>query len=1085
MNEFEWIKATCDPIKKYLNSHFHALTMSSSSYYVHDVFLSFRGEDTRNNITNSLYNALTDLSIKTFMDKNLEKGTKVKPELYRAIEGSRISMVVFSPRYAGSRWCLDELVKIMECHRSNGQLVVPVFYNVDPAHVRHQIGDFGDSYTQLLRKQRWVNHAHVLAEWKTALTEAANFVGWPVKSDNYNVIKNIVQDINRRLDSTSLPITDFPVGLESRARDVIELVKGKSSGVRVIGIWGMGGSGKTTLAKAIFNKSHRDFVGTSFLANIREVWETNGGQTDLQEQLLTDILKLEKMKIHNIELGKAMIKGRLSGTKSLVVLDDVSKDEQLRALCGNRTWIGPESVVIITTRDVRVLNVLKVDHVIKTKKLNESESLELFSWHAFREERPIKDFTELSTNVVAYCGGLPLALEVLGSYLCERTTQEWRSVLSKLEMIPNDRVQEKLRISFDGLRDHMEKGIFLDICCFFIGKNRTYVREILDGCGLHAEIGITVLLERSLIKVEKNNKLGMHDLLRDMGREIVRESSPEEPENQSRLWCQEDVLDVLKEHTGTKAIEGLALNLKRSSKVRFSTKAFEKMKKLRLLQLNGVQLDGDYGYLPKYLRWVYWQGFPLKYTPENFYQGNVVAIDLRHSNLKVVWKEPQVLERLKTLTLSHSRYLTNTPDFSKLPNLEKLILKDCPSLSEVHPSIGDLSNLLLINLKDCVTLSNLPRTLYKLKSVKTLIISGCSKIDILEEDIEQMESMTTLIAKDTAVKQVPFSILRLNIGYISLCGYEGLSSNVFPSLIRSWMSPTLNPLSSIDPFWGMSSSLVSMNMHSNNLVDLPSMLSSLSKLRSVWVQCHSEFQVTQDFRRILDGLSDVNVTELKTSKISKHSLRSFLIGMGSCRQVFNTLSCSISQELTASVSSDFSLPGDNYPCWLTYTDEGNSVLFEVPQVNDYCMKGMVLCVVYSSTPENIAEECLSGVLIVNYTNSFIQIYKRDTVMSLNDEEWQGIVSNLAPQDKVEICVAFQHRLTVKKTTLYLIYGDSVDGKIEPSSGSMIPDKMLLDPDLTKPDLTEPMKLVTMLSNPDQKDTRKNSWFWCNCFAPKN
>ncbi|OIV92323.1 hypothetical protein TanjilG_10533 [Lupinus angustifolius] len=275
-----------------------------------------------------------------------------------------------------------------------------------------------------------------------------------------------------------------------------------------------------------------------------------------------------------------------------------------------------------------------------------------------------------------------------------------------------------------------------------------------------------------------------------------------------------------------------------------------------------------------------------------------------------------------------------------------------------------------------------------------------------------------------------------------------------------------------------------MNMHSNNLVDLPSMLSSLSKLRSVWVQSSSEFQLTQDFRRILDGLSDVNVTELETSKISKHSLRSFLIGMGSCSQVFNTLSSSISQELTANVSSDFSLLGDNYPSWLTYTGEGNSVLFEVPQVNDYCLQGMVLCVAYSSTPENIADECLTGVLIVNNTNSFIQLYKRDTVMSLNDDEWQGIVSSLAPHDKVEIFVSFEHRLTVKKTTLYLIYGDSIDGEMEPSSGSMIPDKMLLDPDLTKPNLTEPMKLVTMLSNLDQKETRKNSWFWCNCFAPK-
>ncbi|KAK7244592.1 hypothetical protein RIF29_39416 [Crotalaria pallida] len=1061
---------------------------SSESYHLYDVFLSFRGEDTRTSFTSSLYSALTDRSINTFMDKNLDKGTKVKPELFRAIEGSRISIVVFSRRYAGSRWCLDELVKIMECHRGMGQVVVPVFYNVDPAHVRHQIGDFGDSYTQLLRKQRWVNDADVLSCWKRALTDAANFVGWTVTSDNYSIVKLIVDDIYRKLDHTSLPITDFPVGLESRAQDVIQHLKEKSSTVRVIGIWGMGGSGKTTLAKAIYNQIHREFVHTSFLADIRELWETNRGQTDLQEQLVFDILK-EKMKINSIEWGKAVIKGRLCETRVLVILDDVNKDEQIQALCGNRTWFGPGSVVIITTRDERVLNVLKADHINEIKEMDKSESLELFSWHAFREASPREGFVKLSKNVVAYCGGLPLALEVLGSYLYERTKQEWGSVLLKLEQIPNDRVQQILRISFDGLRDHTEKDIFLDICCFFIGKNRAYVTDILDGCGLHAEIGITVLRERSLIKIEKNNKLGMHDLLQVMGREIVRESAPKEPEKLSRLWLQEDVINVLTEHNGTKSIEGLTLKLQRSRRDRFSTKAFENMKRLRLLQLTEVQLDGDYTNLPKQLRWVYWQGFPLKYIPDNFYQGNLVAMDLRHSNLKLVWKQPQVLERLKILNLGHSWFLTNTPDFSKLPNLEKLILKDCPSLSEIHESIGDLTKLLVVNLKGCTDLHNLPKKFYTSKSLKTLIISGCKKIDKVEEDIVQMESLTTLIAKDTAVKQVPFSIVMLkSIGYISLCGFEGLSSNVFPSLIRSWMSPKLNPLPYVDPSQCVSSSLVSINIHSKNLGDLSSVLSSFSKLRSVCVQCCSEFQANQDFRRILDSLSDASATELEKSyalQTSKHSLRSLLIGMGSSSQVVNILSSRISQGLAAGGLSDFSLPSDNHPYWLTHSSEGNSILFEVPQVGDYCLKGMVLCILYSSAPENKAEECLSGVLIINHTKDFIQLYKRDTVMSMDDEEWQSIVSNLAPHDKVEIVVPFGHKLNVNKTALYLIYCESTDGSMEPSSASidgtmepssesMIPDTVLSEPDPTKP--------MTPLPNPDQTPTRKNFWFWCNCFC---
>ncbi|KEH18110.1 disease resistance protein (TIR-NBS-LRR class) [Medicago truncatula] len=799
----------------------------------------------------------------------------------------------------------------------------------------------------------------------------------------------------------------------------------------------MGGIGKSTIAKVIYNDLCYEFEDQSFVANIREVWEKDRGRIDLQEQLLSDILKTRKIKVLSVEQGKAMIKQRLRSKRILAVLDDVSELEQFNALCEGNS-VGPGSVIIITTRDLRVLNILEVDFIYEAEGLNASESLELFCGHAFRKVIPTEDFLILSRYVVAYCGGIPLALEVLGSYLLKRRKQEWQSVLSKLEKIPNDQIHEKLKISFNGLSDRMEKDIFLDVCCFFIGKDRAYVTKILNGCGLHADIGITVLIERSLIKVEKNKKLGMHDLLRDMGREIVRESSPEEPEKRTRLWCHEDVVNVLEDHTGTKAIEGLVMKLPKTNRVCFDTIAFEKMKRLRLLQLDNVQVIGDYKCFSKHLRWLSWQGFPLKYTPENFYQKNVVAMDLKHSNLTQVWKKPQLIEGLKILNLSHSKYLKRTPDFSKLPNLEKLIMKDCQSLLEVHPSIGDLKNLLLLNLKDCTSLSNLPREIYQLRTVETLILSGCSKIDKLEEDIVQMESLTTLMAANTGVKQPPFSIVRSkSIGYISLCGYEGLSHHVFPSLIRSWMSPTMNSVAHISPFGGMSKSLASLDIESNNLalVYQSQILSSCSKLRSVSVQCDSEIQLKQEFRRFLDDLYDAGLTELgisHASHISDHSLRSLLIGMGNCHIVINILGKSLSQGLTTNSRDNF-LPGDNYPSWLAYRGEGPSVLFQVPDDTNYCMKGMTLCVLYSTTPENLATEGLTSVLIINYTKLTIQIYRRDTVMSFNDEDWQDVVSKLGVGDNVEIFVSIGHGWTVKKMTVYLIYDQSNAMEIESSN----------------------------------------------------
>ncbi|RDX79530.1 TMV resistance protein N, partial [Mucuna pruriens] len=976
----------------------------SKTQWRYDVFLNFRGGDTRSTFVSHLHSALSNAGIHTFIDMGLQKGQNLGPELLRAIEGSQIAIVVFSKSYAESAWCLDELNKIIECHRTYGQVVVPIFYDVDPSVVRKQTGAFGKAMEAVaVRTFPSKILLDSLVRWGDALTQVANFAGWDMRNcrDEAEQVKKIVNCISAELDNTLLSITEFPVGLDSRVKQVIRYIENQSNKVCKIGIWGMGGSGKTTTAKAIYNQIRRKFVHRSFIEKIRQVCEQDSGEGHirLQEQLILDVLKTE-VKVPSTAGGTTLIEERLRGKSTLIVLDDVSKFEQLNVLCGNCKWISSGSVLIVTCRDIRLLNLVKVDYIYKVEEMNENESLELFSWHAFREASPTQDFIELSRNVVAYCGGLPLALEVLGSYLHKRTKQEWTSVLSKLKRIPNNQVQEKLRISFDGLQDQMEKDIFLDICCFFIGKDISYVAEILNGCGLHADIGITILIEHGLVKVEEHNKIGMHDLLRDMGREIVRESSSKEPGKRSRLWFHEDVIEVLANNTGTKAIEGLS-------------------------------------YFSKQLRWVCWQGFPLKYIPNNFYQGSVIAISLKHSNLKVVWKEPQLLECLKILNLSHSKHLTVTPEFSKLPNLEKLILKDCPRLCKVHHSIGDLRNLLLINLKDCTSLSNLPRKTYQLKSVKTLILSGCLKIDKLEEDIGQMKSLTTLIAENIAVKQVPFSIVRSkSIGYISLCGYEGLARNVFPSIIWSWMSPTMNPLSRIHPSWGMSSSLTSIDVQNNNLGVLAPTLRSLSKLRSVLLHCDSESQLSKELRTIMGDVYDVSSIGLEitshTSQISKHSLRPYLIGVGSYQEVFNTLQKSISEGLTTNESCDVFLPGDNYPFWLTRIGEGHSVFFKVPEDSDCCMKGMTFCVVYSSPSENGAIKCLISVWIVNYTKCTIQIYKRDTVISFNEEDWQGIRSHLGFGDQVEIFVTFGHGLTVKNVAVYLLYDESPIMQSRPS-----------------------------------------------------
>ncbi|XP_040992027.1 TMV resistance protein N-like [Juglans microcarpa x Juglans regia] len=194
--------------------------------------------------------------------------------------------------------------------------------------------------------------------------------------------------------------------------------------------------------------------------------------------------------------------------------------------------------------------------IYKVQEMGPSESFQLFSWHAFKMPYPRKDYQKLSSDVVSYACGVPLVLEVVGSYLSGRSIIEWRSALEKLKKIPHPQILKKLRISFDSLDDGT-MDIFLDSACFFIGMDKDYVSKIFCGCGFFPDIGISILVQRSLLIIDYKNKLRMHDLIRDMAREVVHEGSPRDLGKRSRLYSHKDVLDVLTKHTGSEAVEGI------------------------------------------------------------------------------------------------------------------------------------------------------------------------------------------------------------------------------------------------------------------------------------------------------------------------------------------------------------------------------------------------------------------------------------------------------------------------------------------------------------------------------------------------
>ncbi|KAK9070920.1 hypothetical protein SSX86_009488 [Deinandra increscens subsp. villosa] len=982
--------------------------LSGHDYFFphYDVFLSFRGEDTRNTFTDHLYAALKQAGIRTFRDDNaMDRGKLLDPELKKAIHESAISIIVFSRNYASSKWCLDEVLTIIQEHErlSSKHEVVPVFYHVDPSDVRNQMGSFKeafDKYDDMIeaekdqkKKNEWLEKVKA---WRVSLKKAGSLTGLVLANGSEaEFISKIVNVIRKKLNYNLLYVDNKLVGIENDIDAIESWLQDPSPEAVILVIHGMGGIGKTTIAKCIYNSNWKEYDVSCFLANIHETSNHhNGGLLRLQAQLLSKILRSEKEEvIWNLDEGIMKVANALCNKKVLLVLDDITTRQQLLALLGPQQFY-PGSKIIITTRHKWLLTDFKIHPTVHTiQKLGLNDSNKLFCMHAFHTDHPIEPYILQTEVMIQHCRGLPLALKVLGSYLNGKNINVWRDAMRKLDEIPNPDIQKVLQLSFDTLEDTKDKDLFLHVACFFVGEDEEFIVKLLAECDLYPEDGIQNLKDRCLLSIE-NGRVMMHQLIKEMGQEVVRQESPKDPGKRSRLWNYQDSYNVLRENEGTKKVEGLALDMQRikgvnstsfvntdkgrkrsfedfsvrtihTNKENFKVGAIEKMKNLMLLQLDYATFSGNYKKLPKKLRLLRWHGFPLKSIPSDVPLHKLVVLDLRYSKLKEVWDGFKVVGSLKILNLSYSLELMKTPNFDGLPSLESLLLEGCLSLSQVCESIGYLERLILLNISGCINLKDVPCFP---KSLVSLKMYGCSNLGSLGQ-VQCLSSCSQ-------------SSLLVDID-VSGCN---LFDNSFPE------------------DWSNLFSLKYLNISGNHITSLPGCVKSLPNLE---VLNASECSHLQSVLDVPKSVTYLNTSENLSLEIVQPTPNPFTFLVGSCEKLLTVEGCfklesirkvdrkvitylgleSISEnayteDVSIKVSYEFGIfstyvSGKTLPCFrYNYKETGSTISFTVPShPNGSRTSGLNVCFMSTS---NFNNSIIWDVEVRNKTKALVWRYTPTT-----------------------------------------------------------------------------------------------------------
>ncbi|XP_059072565.1 disease resistance protein TAO1-like [Cryptomeria japonica] len=512
-----------------------------------------------------------------------------------------------------------------------------------------------------------------------------------------------------------------------------------------LGIWGISGIGKTTIAKAVYNQIYVGFEAASFVSNVRATATEATGLTKLQKQILKDLINYGE-EVDDVDKGKSLFRDRLGGRRVLLILDDVDDRVHLKALVGD--WLGPGSRAIITSRNQHILNVARADCIHEMSGLDIYEGLQLFSWHAFLRASPHPSFEDLSKGIVEVCRGHPLSLEVIGSFLYDKQDNRgcWDEALRNITSNPD--IYDRLYISYSALSDD-EKEIFVDIACFFIGELQQYPFIFWKSLYDMVETAICNLSMKLLIKIDDEGGFDMHDHLRDMGRTIA-----ERGKKGTRLWGASRDSSIIPNN-----ITHLQLKGGNMQRLELLYRPGLRYLCLQNMGIGGMTKD-TLAMLPPSLIWLrlehcqYAAGMNrVKKKPRhsrfvgNIWQLKTLQItfsdDVESHHISSLFSLPNI--RLQHLNLRWCTNLNKLPDtIGNLSQLQNLDLERCTNLNKLPDIIGNLSQLQNLDLRRCTNLNKLPDTTANLSQLQKLNLEGCSNLSNLPDTIGNLSQLQNL-----------------------------------------------------------------------------------------------------------------------------------------------------------------------------------------------------------------------------------------------------------------------------------------------------------------------------------------------------